>query len=102
MRLREYLRIVKMTLSKLGESTSAVEVTNISANGFWLFVGEKEYFLPYEKFPWFRDAKVGEILDVELLHGFHLHWPKLDVDLEVTSLDAPERFPLMYSAAATK
>jgi hypothetical protein len=86
-----------MTLSKLGESISTVEVTNISAHGLWLFVGEKEYFLPYEKFPWFKDAKVGELLDVELLHGFHLHWPKLDVDLEVASLDDSERFPLSYS-----
>jgi len=87
-----------MTLSKLGEGISAVEVTNISAHGLWVLVGEKEYFLPYEKFPWFKDAKIGEILDVELLHGFHLHWPKLDVDLEVASLNAPNQFPLTYSA----
>jgi hypothetical protein len=91
-----------MTSSELGENTSAVEVTNISAHGFWLFVGEKEYFLPYEKFPWFKDARIGEVLDVKLLHGFHLHWPKLDVDLEIASLGDPERFPLMYSTAAAK
>jgi hypothetical protein len=86
-----------MTLSKLGNSTSAVEVTNISAHGFWLLVEEKEHFLPYEKFPWFKDAKVGEILDVELLHGYHLHWPRLDVDLEMASLEAPDKFPFTYS-----
>ena len=90
-----------MTSSKLGENISAAEVTNISAHGFWLFVGEKEYFLPYEKFPWFRDAKIGEILDVELLHGFHLHWPRLDVNLEVATLDDPDRFPLTYSSGIT-
>jgi len=73
-------------------------VTNISGAGFWLFVGDREYFLPYDKFPWFREAKIAEILDVELQHGFHLHWPKLDVDLEIASLEAPEQFPLIYSA----
>ena len=86
-----------MASSKLGKNTSAVEVTNISAHGFRLFVGEKEYFLAYEKFPWFKDAKVGDILDVELLHEFHLHWPKLDVDLEVASLEDPDRYPLAYA-----
>jgi hypothetical protein len=86
-----------MTSSKLGESISAVEVTNISAHGLWVLVGEKEHFLPHDKFPWFRDAKIGEILDVKLLHGFHLCWPKLDVDLEIASLDDPDRFPLTYT-----
>ena len=86
-----------MASSKLGKNTSAVEVTNISAHGFWLFVGEKEYFLPYDKFPWFKDAKVSDILDVELLHEFHLHWPKLDVDLEIASLEEPDQFPLTFT-----
>lgn len=86
-----------MASSELGKNTSAVEVTNISAHGFWLFVGEKEYFLPYQKFPWFKDAKVGDLLEVELLHGFHLFWPKLDVDLEMAALENPEQYPLTYS-----
>ena len=86
-----------MKSPELGESTSAVEVTNISSHGVWLFVGEKEHFLPYEKFPWFKDARVADIVDVELRHGFHLHWPKLDVDLEIASLEDPDQFPLTYS-----
>ncbi|MEN6406787.1 MAG: DUF2442 domain-containing protein [Thermoguttaceae bacterium] len=84
-----------MPSSQLGENTSAIEVTNISAHGLWLLVGGKEYFLPYEKFPWFKDAKVSDILDVTLLHGFHLHWPKLDVDLELAALKNPDQFPLV-------
>jgi len=87
-----------MTSSKLGESTSTVEVTNISGHGLWLLLDEKEYFLPHDKFPWFKDAKIAEILDVRLFHGVHLHWPKLDVDLEVASLEDPDGFPLTYSA----
>jgi len=88
-----------MTSPKLGQRTSPVEVANISAHGIWLFVGDTEYFLPYEKFPWFREAKVREILDVELVHGFHLYWPLLDVDLELGSLKDPDRFPLVASEA---
>jgi len=42
-----------MPSSQLGENTFAIEVTNISAHGLWLLVGEKEHFLPYDKFPWF-------------------------------------------------
>ena len=86
-----------MTSQKLGKSTSAVEVTNISSHGFWVLVEGTEYFLSYEKFPWFKDARVSEILDVELLHKFHLHWPELDIDLEIAALEDPDRFPFVYS-----
>jgi hypothetical protein len=73
-------------------------VTSISRHGIWLFAQDREYLLPFDKFPWFRNARLGDILEVELLHGFHLHWPKLDVDLELSSLQNPDQFPLVYSA----
>ena len=52
--------------------------------------------MSYEDFPWFRQATVGQILNVELLHRDHLHWPELDVDLCVDSLSELDRFPLIY------
>ncbi|GAF68497.1 unnamed protein product, partial [marine sediment metagenome] len=55
-----------------------------------------EYFLPYNDYPWFKEAKVKEILNVNLLHGYHLYWPELDVDLEIDSLDNPQNYPLKY------
>ena len=85
-----------MTSLTLGESTLQAEVTNIDRFGFWLLVDDREYFLPYEHFPWFRQARVEQILDVELLHGDHLHWPQLDVDLCLNSLAEPNSFPLIY------
>lgn len=85
-----------MTFSTLGASTLQAEVTNIDRFGFWLLVNDKEYFLPHEDFPWFRQAKVEQILDVELLNGDHLHWPQLDVDLCLDSLTEPDAFPLIY------
>lgn len=57
----------------------------------------KEYFLSYEDFPWFKDARVSEICDVTFRHGFHLRWEQLDVDLELDSLEHPERYPLKYN-----
>jgi hypothetical protein len=81
-----------------GKSTFDVEVTNVSKHGFWLWVGERERFLPFEQFPWFRDVSIGALCNVELLNPHHLHWPDLDVDLAVESIDHPERFPLISAA----
>jgi len=85
-----------MKFSARGANTSQAEVTNIDQFGFWLLIRDREYFLPYEDYPWFRKASVDQILHVELLHGEHLHWPDLDVDLSVEILDAAESFPLIY------
>lgn len=83
-----------MTSKTLGKNISEVEVSNISHHGIWLFVTDTEYFLPYGQFPWFRDSTVKQICDVQLLHGYHLFWPQLDVDLELGSLKSPEAYPL--------
>ena len=86
-----------MNCSTLGAPTSLAEVTNIDHFGFWLLVENKEYFLPYGDFPWFRGATVDQILNVQLLHEDHLFWPDLDVDLSLDSLQCPESFPLIYT-----
>ena len=78
-----------------GQSTSPVEVTNISPHGFWLFVDEQELFVSFEHFPWFRDASVRVITRVELPSSHHLYWPDLDIDLAVESLTNPDRYPLV-------
>ena len=80
----------------LGAVTSGVEVTNMDRFGLWILVQEKEYFLPYEEYPWFKNAKVDQVLNVQLLHEDHLHWPELDVDLCIESLEQPNNYPLIY------
>ncbi len=90
------LRKEKMRLATLGKSISEVEISNISDHGFWLYVKGKEYFLPYDQYPWFKNARISEIFDVQLLHQCHLYWQKLDVDLEMTCLENPEKYPLIY------
>lgn len=78
-----------------GASTSQrAEVTNISAHGFWLLVDDRELFLPFEQFPWFRDATVAAILRIERPQSHHFYWPDLDVDLTLDSIEHPENYPL--------
>jgi hypothetical protein len=74
---------------------SRVEVTTISKQGFWLLIGERELFVSFSDFPWFQQAPVSAILNVERPHADHLYWPGLDVDLAVESIEHPGRFPLV-------
>lgn len=85
-----------MTSSTHGQSTSEVEVVHIDTHGIWVFVRDREYFLDHREFPWFRQARIAEILNVEWLGEDHLHWPDLDVDLCVESLSVPQAYPLIY------
>jgi hypothetical protein len=84
-----------MRSAQRGKRTSEVEVTNVSQHGFWLLLEDRELFLPFEKFPWFRDAPIAKLVRVELPSSHHLYWPDLDVDLAVESVEHPERFPLV-------
>jgi hypothetical protein len=70
----------------------------VSQHGFWVLVEGREYFLPFKKFPWFKDAPVVKLLHVEMPHPTHLFWPELDIDLSVESIEFPERFPLVSRA----
>ena len=84
-----------MKSETLGTSTSEVEVTQISKHGIWLLLAEKEHFLSFENFPWFKEASVSAIHNVELLNEHHLYWPDLDVDLATHSIKDPISYPLI-------
>jgi hypothetical protein len=77
-----------------GPAISEAEVTNISKHGFWLLVDGRELFLPFAEFPWFKRAPVDAIFRLERPAPGHLHWPDLDVDLSLDSIEHPERYPL--------
>lgn len=85
-----------MKSSVLGKNTSEVEVQDVSKFGLWLFVKGQEYLLPFRDFPWFKDARISSIYNVKLLSHSHLHWPDLDVDLDLESLKNPDQYPLVY------
>lgn len=85
-----------------GKHTSDVEVTNVSGNGFWLLLDGDELFVEFKQFPWFREAAIGDLLNIERPSPHHLHWPDLDVDLAVESLRHPERYPLVSRVRPNK
>ena len=85
---------VGKNISKQSKLTS-VEVLSVSPHGLWLYAAGREYLLTWKDHPWFAQARIAEIFHVQLLHGMHLHWPDLDVDLHLDSLEHPERFPLV-------
>ena len=87
-----------MSLSAHGKISSAVEVTNISAHGLWLLTRNKELFLSYEDFPWFKDQPIKVVLNVEEQSPGHFYWPDIDVDLSEEIIEHPERFPLKVKA----
>jgi hypothetical protein len=83
-----------MRSKPLGRSASSVEVTNISSHGVWLLAGERELFLSYEDFPWFKNVSIGKVFNVEEPTTGHFYWPELDIDLTTEIIEHPERFPL--------
>jgi hypothetical protein len=88
-----------MKSSMPGTSTLKVEVTNISSFGFWILLNEKEHFLSFTNFPWFKKATIDEICDVQALTDEHLFWKTMDIDLELSSIISPEKYPLIYKKA---
>jgi hypothetical protein len=78
----------------LGNDISTPEITHISTHGVWLLASGQELFMPYDEFPWFKDASVRSIINVQEMSPGHFYWPDLDVDLSLESISHPERFPL--------
>jgi hypothetical protein len=83
-----------MTAKPLGGSTSVAKVSRVSSHGVWLLARGKELFMSYDDFPWFKDAPIAQILNVEEPSPAHFYWPDLDVDLTEEIIEHPERFPL--------
>ena len=77
-----------------GKSISEVEVANISTHGVWLLAHDKELFMSYDDFPWFKEQTVKSIINVEEQSPGHFYWPDLDVDLTEEIIEHPDRFPL--------
>ncbi len=79
-------RSINVKSLKHGKDIS-VSVENITPLGIWIFVKEKEYFLSYKDYPYFKDQTLSSIQKVQLLHGYHLYWTELDVDLEIDNVE---------------
>ena len=71
------------------------EVTNISQHGFWVYYFGNEYYVPFSHFPWFRESKISDILNLKADRNGNLYWPDLDVDLSIKIIENPENYPLV-------
>lgn len=89
-------------------SRNPTEVTNVSPHGFWLLTGPSvtaeqdgpvEVFLAFKDFPWFADATIAAIGNVQRTpNSDHFHWPDLDADLDLDTIQHPERYPLIFQS----
>jgi hypothetical protein len=89
-------------MSNAAGTISDVEVTSISCHGFWVFVAGRELFVFFPEFPCFENASVKQLTNVEWLPPEQLHWPDLDIDLSMESIEHPERFPLFFDSQLGK
>jgi len=60
-----------------------------------LLLEAEELLVPFEQFPWFRQATIEQLSDVRWPTPNHLYWPQLDADLSVESIRNPAAFPLV-------
>ena len=77
-----------------GNHTLKAEVTHVSPYGIWLLFRDKELFLSYDDFPWFKDQPVKAIFNVEEQSAGHFYWPDIDVDLSESIIENPSHYPL--------
>lgn len=78
-----------------GTATLSAEVTHVSRSGFWILLDDEELLLPFEQFPWFREATIDQLSHLQRPTADHLYWPDLDIDLAVESIRRPAEFPLV-------
>lgn len=88
-----------MQSEPLGANTSGVEVTNVSRHGIWILTRSRELFMSFQDFPWFKDAPIGKITNVEEPSPGHFHWPDLDIDIGLRTIERPDDFPLIGVSA---
>jgi len=87
-----------MLSKKRGKNISLSEVTAVGRDGFWLINQDLEFFVPFNDYPVFRQAKVEEIYSMEEIAPGQLRWESLDADIELEALENPERYPLKFAA----
>ncbi|KAA6348174.1 hypothetical protein EZS27_004380 [termite gut metagenome] len=91
---------MKILSEKNGIRTLKAKVAMITSRGVSLYVNGHKYYLPYHTYPWFREAKVADILNVEMPDEESLRWEALNVDLHLDSLIHPENYPLVAKMEA--
>jgi hypothetical protein len=92
---------MKKNLNKNTGNTS-VKVISINSDGINITVSGKDYFISYNRVPWFRNAKESDIMNVTMFGRMGIRWEDLDVDLEIDSLEHPEKYPHVIKRFASE
>lgn len=85
---------METSLNANSQNTLA-SVLMINSQGVMISVLGHDYFLSYNRVPWLKDARISDVLNIEISGRAAIAWPALDVDLEIESLKHPERYPLL-------
>jgi len=64
-------------------------------DGIFLSALGNDYYLSYDRLPWFREAKTSDIFNVKMYGKDSIRWDALDIDLGIDSLIHPEKYPLV-------
>ena len=78
-----------------GKQCKSVKVLAIVSNGIMIEVYANVYFLPCSSNPWFENAKIADVFNIEPVGCAGVRWAALDVDLAIESLMHPEKYPLI-------
>ena len=81
--------------STIGGINTSVKVHAIVSNGIMIEAYGNSYFLPYSSNPWFENAKITDVFNIEPVGRTGIRWDNLDVDLAIESLTHPEKYPLI-------
>jgi len=85
---------MKQNLTTSGINTS-VKVHAIVSNGITVEAFGNIYFLPYTSNPWFENAKISDVFNIQPVGNIGIRWDTLDVDLAIESLKYPDKYPLV-------
>ena len=81
------------TISNQDTKPTLVAVLMINGQGMMLTVNGEDFFVSYNRVPWLKEAKVADVLNVQMCSNDAIEWPALDIDLEIDSLRHPEKYP---------
>lgn len=79
--------------SACASNSEKSRLRNCALQGLSFLVGEEELLLSCMVFPWFPEAPVSKIANIEKPGPHHLPRPDPDADLSIESMRHPEEFP---------
>jgi hypothetical protein len=85
-----------MRSTKHGTNILTSNITSITHFGFWVLNEDKKYFISFTDYPAFKDVSVDKIFNLKIVSPGQLHWPDIDIDIEIDALENPHRFPLSH------